>query len=78
MNRTVREGTFASIGLASFSTEKAIPVENAANAPHATPNPGMNIGSERNVLWVNIPTASMSASNVSNSSKTIALSSSET
>jgi hypothetical protein len=66
MNRIVKEGTFASIGLASFSTEKAIPVENAANAPQAIPNPGMNIGSESNVLWVNIPTASISSSNVSN------------
>jgi hypothetical protein len=42
------------------------------------PNPGMNIGSASNVLWLNIPTASISSSNVSNSSKTIALSSSET
>ena len=80
MNRIVRDGTFSSIGLASFSTENAIPVENAANAPHAIPNPGMNIGSASVVLCENIPIASISpipvhgdvASRVSTTRETVA------
>ena len=48
-------GMFSNIGLASCITENAIPVENAANAPHAIPNPGMNIGSASNVLWTKYP-----------------------
>ena len=78
MNRIVRDGTFASIGLASFRTENAIPVEKAANAPHAMPNPGMNIGSASVVLCENIPIASILPINVSNCSRIILLSSSET
>ena len=78
MNRIVKDGTFASIGLASFITENAIPVENAANAPHAIPKPGMNIGRARVVLCENIPIASISPISDSNCSRIIALSSSQT
>ena len=55
-----------------------IAVENAANAPQAMPNPGMNIGSASVVLCENIPIASILSINDSNCSRIILLSSSET
>ena len=78
MNMMVRAGMFSKVGYASTKTENAIPVEYAAKAPQAIPNPGMNIGKASDVLWMNIPIASMPSITLSNSSKKMALSSSET
>ncbi len=46
---------------------KANPVDQAEKIPHATPNPGMNIGSAMVVLCTKIPKASMSKMRASNS-----------
>ena len=46
---------------------KANPVDQAEKIPHATPNPGMNIGSAMVVLCTKIPNASMSKMRASNS-----------
>ena len=78
MNMMVRDGMFSMTGYTSFKIENAIPVENAENAPQAIPNPGINIGRASDVLWVNIPMASIPSITLSNSSKKMALSSSET
>ena len=78
MNMMVSAGMFSMTGYTSFKIENAIPVENAENAPQAIPNPGIIIGMASDVLWVNIPMASMPSITLSNSSKKMALSSSET
>ena len=46
---------------------KANPVDQAEKSPHATPNPGINIGSAIVVLCVKIPNASISKTSSSNS-----------
>ncbi len=46
---------------------KANPVDQAEKIPHATPNPGMNIGSAMVVLCTKIPNASMSKTRALNS-----------
>ena len=46
---------------------KANPVDQAEKIPHATPNPGMNIGSAMVVLCTKIPKASMSKTRSLNS-----------
>jgi len=44
--RIASGGTFANSGEIETIAEKANPVDQAENNPHATPNPGINIGSE--------------------------------
>ena len=46
---------------------KANPVDQAEKIPHATPNPGMNIGSAMVVLCTKIPNASISKTRALNS-----------
>jgi len=57
---------------------KANPVDQAENNPHATPNPGINIGSAIVKLWVKIPNASISKTSSSNSDMKASASSSLT
>lgn len=52
-------GSFASAGVVDTSALKAIPVDHAANDPHATPKPGKNMGNATDALWVKIPIASI-------------------
>ena len=56
----------------------ANPVDHEANNPHATPNPGINIGRDIVKLCVNIPNASISKTSASNSAIKAAASSSVT
>ena len=48
--RIVSGGTFANSGVTETIAEKANPVDQAANNPHATPNPGINIGNDTDEL----------------------------
>jgi len=57
---------------------KANPVDQAEKIPHATPNPGINIGSAMIVLCVKIPNASISKTSSSNSDMKASASSSLT
>jgi len=54
-------------GIVEAIAAKANPVDQAEKSPHATPNPGINIGSAIVVLCTKIPNASMSKTRSSNS-----------
>ena len=71
-------GISAICGAVVAIAAKANPVDQAENSPHATPNPGINIGKAIDVLCVKIPKASMSKTRSSNSDMNIFASSSLT
>lgn len=48
--RIVSGGIFANSGETETIAEKANPVDHAENNPHATPNPGINIGNDTDEL----------------------------
>ena len=77
-NRIVSGGMDDSSGIATTMDAKANPVDQAEKRPHATPSPGMNIGSAIVALCANIPNASMSKTSFSNSAMKISASSSLT
>jgi len=54
-------------GIVEAIAAKANPVDQAEKIPHATPNPGINIGSAMVVLCTKIPKASISKTSSSNS-----------
>jgi len=54
-------------GIVVAIAAKANPVDQAENIPHATPNPGINIGSAIVVLCTKIPNASISKTRSLNS-----------
>ena len=58
-NMRASAGSFASMGLVETRALKATPVDHAAKEPHATPNPGTNIGKATDVLCSKIPIASI-------------------
>ena len=76
--RIASGGIFANSGEIEIIAEKAKPVDQAENNPHATPNPGINIGNDIDELWRKIPTASMPVTNFSNSDMNVFASSSLT
>lgn len=76
--RIASGGTFANSGVIETIAEKAKPVDQAENNPHAIPNPGINIGNDMDELCRKIPTASISATNFSNSAMNVFASSSLT
>ena len=57
-------GMSASSGVVEAIAAKANPVDQAEKSPHATPNPGTNIGSAIVALCGKIPNASISYSNL--------------
>jgi len=65
--RSERGGISLISGTVETIAAKANPVDQAEKIPHATPNPGMNIGSAMAVLCTKIPKASMSKMRASNS-----------
>ncbi len=65
-------------GIVEAIAAKANPVDQAEKIPHATPNPGINIGSAMVVLCTKIPNASISKTRSSNSDMNAAASSSLT
>ena len=76
--RMVSGGIFANSGEIETIAEKAKPVDQAANNPHITPNPGINIGNDIVVLCKKIPMASISRTSFSNSDMNMVASSSLT
>ena len=64
----LNDGIWSNKGIALFIAENATPVENAAKSPQNMPNPGINIGSASDTLWMNIPAPSIPSVISSNSS----------
>ncbi len=71
-------GISAISGTVEAIAAKANPVDQAEKSPHATPNPGINIGSAMVVLCTKIPNASISKTRSLNSDMKVSASSSLT
>jgi len=76
--RIASAGISATAGTTVAIAAKAYPVDQAEKSPHATPNPGINIGSAMVVLCTKIPNPSISKISSSNSAKKASASSSST